>query len=455
MKKRGFLHLIINTLILIVVYLFYEINLSLEIYEILLIIVFLYACVVSMLDKFFNIFQIFLGTYFIFNISRIFMSALSIDDYRELDLFYSGYLSTYEATELLKFHTFFIIAILFAWFINLILFKENSKPTIKKSLLRIKPLVEIGLIIYYILFLVKTIITIKLIRQYGYLYIFTGGISNHKYPYILSGVENITRFLFIVYVYLSRENINKFLGSGYLLILLIGMLTGQRGPGLVTLILITWLYSKRFKKIKIRHVFLISIFGIFMTRFIAIFRYNTNEAIIDNILFKFLHSQGISLHVLSYLIRYKDSLVHNGKVYFFHYFKILFSPNQGGQTIERLSNSLYLGDQLTYFLSPNIYLAGRGTGTSLIAEFYDLANANLVLFTLISFIFMLFSLWLSKKFEKNIFLFIVGFNYFFRFIYAPRDSIGKSLNFIKNDFILLMLLIVIAKVLYRKKEDVL
>ncbi|MEH7383522.1 O-antigen polysaccharide polymerase Wzy [Bacillus sp. JJ1533] len=432
--------------------LLFSLELPLIVYEWMLVIAFILACVLSTKEKFFNIFQIFLGTFFIFNLSRIFLKLINDSNYRELDLFYSGVLSYTDSIELLKVYTVFIFGITIAWTLNYIFLKQHEQTFVALKLISIKNFITYGLVVYYVLFFIKMLITIKLTQQFGYLYIFTGGISNYNFPFFLTGVENITRFLFILYLFLNKSKVNKFIIMGYLFVLLFGMLSGQRGPGLVTLLLIAWIYSERYKKINLRKVLYISLFSILATRFIAVFRYDNKESITENIIFKFLNSQGISMNILAELITFKDKLVYNGNVYFFHYFKILFNPNQGGQTIERLNNTTYLGDQLTYFLSPEIYLAGRGTGTSLVAEFYDLTQTNMFLFFTVSLLFMFGSLWLAKNFQRNIFLFIIGFNYFYSFIYSPRDSIGKSLNYIKNDFLLLICVVLIASILYKSRD---
>lgn len=372
--------------------------------------------------------------------SRIFLSMFFDYDYRQLELFSRHYLELEEAIMLIKIFLVFLGSMNIAWGINITFIKEKgSKDRFDVDIL--KHIVFIALMLFYGLFLAKILLVITLIGRFGYLYIFTGGLENYDFPIVFYGVENFTRFFFVLYLYNNRKNLRLIHILPYLAVLVVSMLIGQRGPALVSMVLLMWIYSVSKGGVKIRYVIMMVIFGVFSSQFIAAFRYSSDFNVSTRIFTQFLYSQGISMNIIGYLVKFPQELIHDGSFYFQHYFNILFTPDQGGQTLERLSN-IYLGDHLTYFLSPDIYLAGRGTGTTIIGEFYDLASSNLYILAVITILFGSLSFYIAKRLFRSVFFMFIGYNYLYRFIYSPRDSVGKALNFIKNDYFLLIPLII-------------
>ena len=105
-----------------------------------------------------------------------------------------------------------------------------------------------------------------------------------------------------------------------------------------------------------------------------------------------------------------------------------------GQNLGKLQYGNYLNDHLTYALSPEKYLIGNGTGTAMIAEFYEFVHGDLILLFVISFIFMLCVLLISNLFYKNIFTYVFIYYILYYFIYSPRDSVFKSIKYIVFSF---------------------
>lgn len=421
---------------------------TIQAYERLLFLSFVIAIIISFEEKFYNIFQLFLFSFFLFNLSRIFLTFLEIGDlsYRNMTLFSQFYILDSDTIELLQVKIYFLCSISLAFICSL--FIKEKKERINKVLFENKKNIEKILIFWMIILLMNNILEIRNTYLNGYLSKFIGKSDLLKF----FGISiNISRALFIIYLHITKDiNKNKIIRI-YIIINLLGILSGQRGPALVLLLLLTWLYSKRYGMISKKILVLISICSLFMIKIIALYRYRSTESLelSNNFIQEILYSQGISMNLLSYLIIWKNQLVFDDKIYILHYIRAAINPNLGGQTLKRLNESTYLNDHLTFFLSPKIYLDGRGVGTSILAELYDLSNTNQILIVFYTFIFGLITFYIAKRIFRNIYMFIIGYNYLYSFIYSPRDSVGKSLNYIKNDFFLLILLIICLK-LFKK-----
>lgn len=144
---------------------------------------------------------------------------------------------------------------------------------------------------------------------------------------------------------------------------------------------VMYIYSTYYSEQKIISVKIIGIvaFISLLVEVIARFR-NGSEAnykslLDENLLYLMLTNLGISINVVTGTIIFRDSMT-NKYPFILSYFVDIFKGTNG-QTVERITNGNYLGDHLTYQLSNTAYLSGRGTGTSIVAEVYDLCNGNL------------------------------------------------------------------------------
>ena len=151
-----------------------------------------------------------------------------------------------------------------------------------------------------------------------------------------------------------------------------------------------------------------------------------------------------------YLLEYKNDLIINHKYpYIFSYILDFFKKLPNYQSMERIKNGNYLGDQLTYYISKTHYLKGAGTGTSIIAELIDLSKANFFIFMIVSYIFMDITLKIEKKQKKNIIIFTFSYFYLQSFIFSPRDSVMKIfpslMIFIPTTFVLFTVNAIILK----------
>lgn len=421
-------------------------------YIFLLAIVYIYALLLSFKEKFLNLFQIFLFMLLLFLLGRVFLSIFYDIDFRILNLWYKGYLSEEATVELLKILIVFLLSISTGFlFCN----KQDKGVKIKK--------IQVSQIFIYIFYffiflrIVKNCIIVDYILRNGYLEFFNGGIQRLKYPFFLRGIERLSESLFIFLLYYTRNKKEYIkLSIVYFVFSMLPILiAGRRGPVMVLIIYLIFLYNERYKIKSKKNIYFIGIISLFIIQFIASFREKKEiTSIFKNLIIKVFYDQGVSLLVPAYTIEFKEKLVFNHKYpYIFSYFIDYWKNFKSGQTLEKIQNGNYLGDQLTYFLSEKIYLRGNGTGTSIIAEFYDLVYGNIYFFALISMLYIYLILILNKYKEKNIIYFTCAYYILQSFIFSPRDSIGKSFSNIITFLPVVIFFFYLNKVIKKIKKE--
>lgn len=399
----------------------------------IVIFVFVENCAFSMLGGFFNIYQIFLGTFFIFVFNRVVFDAMGLCDFRVWNLYSDDYMTEQEAETTLLSLLIFLLATSAAWLAYL----PHRNHFVRKSRQfylcpKNSKVADILQIAYYgliFLSIVKCGIVIYQVRLNGYFWLFNGGIQTFKFPFFLR-VQSLTDAVFIALLFYSRnERHVKRNMILYLIYLCIKMLDGQRGAFFVSLLLLLWIYSTHYKRIRVWKLIAIGFLSLMVISFIQTFRSGGYTPF-----YSVIYGQGVSMLVLTGTIRYMGRFTNKFPFaigYFVDYFPKLFNSGlRVGQTMEKIINGNYLGDHLMYLISPDQYLNGQGTGTSVVAELYEFAKGNLFIFFVVSFIFMLLILYLSHYFYKNIGCAFVIYFIMYRFIYSPRDSIFKCIDMI-------------------------
>lgn len=447
--------LIILQIIILLLYQILEIcNFDIEVYKILFTIIYLECLLLSFIGKFLNIYQIFLISLFFFNFSRIFIDIFFHIDMEIMDLWMKGRLSEESTKELLKYFSVFCLSTSIGFISNL----ESNKVNIskKRQLVKVKnnKLYIIVFIIFLLVSLANNLALINLTLKNGYISLYNKNIYEIV---LLKGGATIS---IVIYLYLINKLKDKkqFIILTVLILLFLWiprMLIGQRGPTLVFIVYIIYLYNRRYQ---IKNKLSIGIYGILIilsAKIIELFR--ENQKIEKDIFYSFVsifYSQGISMLVPAYLLEYKKELIYNHKYpYIFSYFLDLFKDLGNHQNINHIINGNYLGHQLTYFISKNIFFNGNGTGTSIIAELIDLSSMNLLLFILFSFFMMKFIYIIEKAQDKNIYYYVISYIFIQNFIYSPRDSIFKNLNMLINLLVGVFLLNLLKKLLTRRKRD--
>ena len=296
--------------------------------------------------------------------------------------------------------------------------------------------------------LLLNIYSLNLILTSGsYLSIFNGTFEGDFLYNLSYKLQIFYNSLYIIFLASnnSLKSLNKY-SKYYFINLLIFTLRGQRAMFLLFLILYLYIRNNN-SKIRIKNILPIFASVLVLFIFVEYFRADDSQKnkfeVVDQ--FKFA---SLPAEVPLFLIEYnKNGFVNNSTPYFFtpivdYFNRRLDIVNEDvflqGRTIELLNKSNYLSNQLTYYLSKPAYLAGFGTGSSIIAEFYDMFNHRYFMILIGLFFLIIFKT--EKLSNNNIYFKILWLVIFMSFIFSPRDSFLKFFqNFIPVLGILLLL----------------
>lgn len=446
----------INVLILIqllatilVIFLSYA-TFNLVTHQTILIFLFVESVFISFVGKKFNIFQIFLITLFTFIIARIFFDFIGIINFNAFS--FRSYNIIYpinNGINTLKVLSVFLSGISLGWLFTL-KFSNNNYLFIKKKNSLNYSIYRLFFYFFTFLKVVQVIIIVVEAIRYGYVNVVQlSNVTSNILRYF-KYVDILFNAFGLICLFYSRNNKDfKKIAYIYMIPILIFVLTGQRGQAIYTLLLLMWMWNKYYKNIKFRKISLYGIVIIIGSQIIELFRKSmsfTNDLFSDlgNIFFNFFNGTGTSLGVIQSTIYYEDSFV-NKVPFFFGYFIEFFHPVEE-YTIASINNGNYLAYHLSYMIIGDGFFYGYTIGTSIIAEFYELVNGNLLLIALLAGILVIIAGILINKMYKNLFIFSISFLYLARFIYSPRDSIGKI--FTRSN--VYMLLVIIVVVIFEK-----
>lgn len=418
-------------------YLFFSLN-----YIISFIIIFIYSI---KKNGFASSSSLFLVTYFVFVGSKIFLDYFGVSNLLETNLFYYTILK--ESTA----HIFLFLnqGLLIAFYVTIVFFRFKSKKKyeihVNSSFYRnLKLLLKI----IFPVALLLNIYSLNLILTSGsYLSIFNGTFEGDFLYNLSNKVQILYNSIYIIFLAStnSLNSLNKY-SKYYFINLLLFTFRGQRAMFLLFLILYLYIRNS-ISKIRIKNI--LPIFGSLLVLFIFVEYFRADESqknkfeVVDQ--FKFA---SLPAEVPLFLIEYnKNGFVNNSTPYFFtpivdYFNRRLDIVNEDvflqGRTIELLIKSNYLSNQLIYYLSKPAYLAGFGTGSSIIAEFYDMFNHRYFMIFIGLFFLIIFKT--EKLSNNNIYYKILWLVIFMSFIFSPRDSFLKFFqNFIPVLGILLLL----------------
>ena len=433
-KKKSFV-LLIHLFTSILLIISYILSPSLNHLQLILILFWVENVCISFFDQLLNLYQIFLGTSFLFLYGRIFLDFIGLCDFRILNLWENSYLNDYQTYTLLIVCFIFLLSTSWSWvfyvFLSPTLQSKDRKNFEKVAVCKVGNIIQYCFWGIILLLSLKYLITIKLVRENGYLFIYNGGLAAYKFPLLLR-VKTLAEVLFPVLLYYKREKKSVLSNSVlFMFVQSFSLLTGQRAPAFTTFILLIWLYSRYYKSIHWVSLTAIIIGSICVIQSVLLWREGKYSS---SLLFSFLYSQGISLLVIAGTIRHLPYFTNNIPFFFggvTNFLQQLIFHNWGdGQNIERIMYGNYLADHLTYKISPEAYLRGNGTGSSIIAELYELSNGDLIIFFLVSFIIILLIFILANYMYKNVFAFVYIYYLLFSFIYSPRGMLLECFKYI-------------------------
>jgi oligosaccharide repeat unit polymerase len=204
--------------------------------------------------------------------------------------------------------------------------------------------------------------------------------------FLIRFLSNICFSSYLLYIY-SEKNVSRlkkvmifFVG-----IFSIELIIGLRGKYFVFLLLNLLLYRQKINKgFKFSYLAFISLFVIAASIFIAFYREN-REVESDSLLADFFYTQGNSSMVSAMAVEKYEK---------FHPYSLNYLAGSVSSLFQQQSNYRHgevLAADFTYYLSPEAYELGFGTGTSFIAELYLLYGIpTLILGTFIIGIIMSF-----------------------------------------------------------------
>ena len=276
-----------------------------------------------------------------------------------------------------------------------------------------------------------------------------------------SGVERIIEFisykLYLVGVsfYIS-SNLNKkdFLKLSLftLPIAIVYLISGKRNEFGITILFLMWYW---FSFIKLHDVSLkkLMLFGLLIFIPLSLLFQKVNdsrtngsqyESSIINSISSFFAQQGVSGIVLTYYIEYNNKLSKD--------YPYILSPiidrgaRGGGQSLDLLRNTNYLGHELTAVVDYDAFLAGEGLGASYITELYSLGNSKISVFL---GMFLLGILILYFEINKNTpILKYLSYLILSTILFLPRGEMFELFY----EFIFLIIIWHIAKFFAKNKE---
>ena len=397
--------------------------------------------------------SIFFTTYFAFIGSRILLDFLNISNFLETNLFFHTTLSLRTAHIFLFLNEGILLAFMLA--VSFFTFNNKKRYIINEDSTFYKLLTFIFKLFSPLVFMLN-IYSLNLALSTGnYLDIFTGEFEGDLLYNLSNTFQIIYNSIYIIFLASTKsiDSLNKY-SRFFFLNLIIFSLRGQRG--MLLLFFFLFLYVRNnLKKINFRKVIPI-VFSLFIFFTLIEFLRSTDSKKNDFEIFAQVKYISLPAEVSLFLIEYnEEGFVNNSTPYLFtpivDYFNRLFNLvdenvfNQG-RTITLLRKSNYLSNQLTYYLNKPSYLAGFGTGSSIVAEFYDLFDHRF--FSIFFLIFLIFIFKLEKLSNQNIFYKILWLFFFMSFIYSPRDSFFK---FFQN-FVPVLLLLLLLKTLSKLYE---
>jgi hypothetical protein len=270
--------------------------------------------------------------------------------------------------------------------------------------------------------------TILFIKTYGYLALHLGGtVPYHTLFKIVIIIATVGYTIFI-----ASNPRSKWSYWIFTLIITITLLAdGKRGPGLTLFVIAFWYYFfSNDKKIKVLLILIFTPLILLILILIGYLRFGISTY--DNVTFniaEFIYSQGVSINVISYAIKFDATIVYNlfdlifSKIYQFfdimYYKSIGISPDLS--LVTRAEKYKIYSSYISYIVNSPSYRNGFGIGGSYIAQLYSVGKEFIQLLggIFLGYTYSFISSWSYSKsqIKRGILLLIMPI-----IIYIPRDN---------------------------------
>lgn len=149
-----------------------------------------------------------------------------------------------------------------------------------------------------------------------------------------------------------------------------------------------------------------------------------------NSIYEFFFSQGVSANLIGYTKIYEKQIPENRNYTFGPFFEFIDNniirplkgmPELAGQTVERALNGFSFSHTITFFIMPNLYLAGRGYGSSFVAElFHDFSYIGVFIGSIVygAILYVFFIMIKNSYFIFTILTLLMTKS----ILFAPRDA---------------------------------
>ena len=421
-KEINLLNYWISAFFLIQILVFYAIRPTRFYVEVLKyeVILFYFWCFISMFGKlkFMSLYFLFLFSFGLFILSRLFLDILGEAKFEYADMFFKQYFSLHTQKVILSYILFFLISV----HAGATAFTGN-KPA-AESARTIKPnarLEKFGLRLFWIylpIVLAKIWIQFSFVLEHGYLAIFSGEMENIDFPFWMAGASSIFDLAFVC-ILIAIPARKKFISIAliYLFIQLFSSLIGGRGKFILSVLFVLWYYYKVFDlKFKIKNILYLLTFVVIFSQSVSAIRVKDEKLLQNNPLYSFFYEQGNSVLVLGHMVNYKDEFVNTGPPYIWGGLNF----RSGQNTIEHLKRTNSLASELTYFLSPRSYLEGYGIGSSILGELYDLGILGMLI---IAFALGSLIICFDKQVLRNPVLFFFSMLIVQQILWMPRGNL--------------------------------
>ena len=297
------------------------------------------------------------------------------------------------------------------------------------------------------LYAIKLFLEYKYILSAGYISLYVGGLKNVNYYSPLIKYSHIFFMSFFSYylIVVSKRKQFFIIASVFLVLSFLDSLKGARISLILPIVFLVWYYNCVFK-INLNFKFILKGFVIFL--FIVTYSISTslkrNDLEVDlgiNVFKTAIFETGSTLQTVGRYIKHKDVLdppypFFLEPIIFPLFYFTNFMVMTNGQSEEMLEYRNSLNHKLTYFISTDAYLEGRGVGSSTPAEFYQYGLIPLISF---SIVYGLIMIWFYKLIS-NKFIIFLSITLVSHIFFIARDSpFPNFLILIKGAFIYLIL----------------
>lgn len=460
LNNSKLIFLIIYIQIIFFLILTFPLNLSLESYQNILILIFFECVLISFLDSKFNLYQIFLLMMFLFSVAIPFFIKFNLYSYPPGNRFLFGDGITISLSNEIIGQTYFILSVMLlgtsvGWLIskltlNMNISRVNNLPKIILNN-RFRKIIKILFFLFFPLVIYNNALLFYYSLIYGYVEVMHLNSIDLNNNIIFTIADTLYKVIGFSLLFISRTSREYIINSFLIMIpYLIQIATGARGETIAVLLTLIFIYTLFFKKINLKKIIPMTIIIFIVSTILGAYRFTRNlSGIFYSFSFSDLIVLGIvsnasSIGVLSYTIQLKDKFF-NEVPFLLGYVQGIFSfaPNY---TIEGIQDKNYLAQHLTYMINSKKLFGGSTVGTSQIAEFFEFANGNLIIIFLLSVLLIYFACFLISKLNNNVFMFYIGALYLELLWIAPRGSIMKIFS---KETVIAFLFLFIIMLIYR------